>query len=104
MEEKIQRLKKLLTVLKSMRVSDNSIEKLTEMIESEYDIEYFANQDLTKNYYLNNLRQTREKQLAVLLSKKPKPRKRISYFESTVENFEHDIKDELSRITFKNNN
>jgi hypothetical protein len=65
---------------------------------AEYHIEWEYDSDFSTNHYLNNLRQTRDKQAATYTSaKKRRPVKGApSEFRDFVSNFRHDVMNAMS--------
>lgn len=93
---KIDRLNLILEKLKDLRCNDYNIELLDSIINMEYNLEYEDTPPYCK--YFNNIRQTYDKQLSMLLKNKNKPRKRIEYWNDVISNFKIDIRHELAVI------
>lgn len=100
MESKKVHLNHLLNEVEYLSCSDHSIFKLMELIESEYDKEWRTDPDMRRNYYLNNLRQTKDKQLDELLQNLNKNKKRKELFDRAKSHFQQDITAEMRRLNY----
>jgi hypothetical protein len=87
-----ERIAKALSFIKSHE-NEYHFDALYALLNDEYDAEYAYNSDLNTNHYLNNLRQTKEKQAAVYMSvKRKRPVKGAPLeFRDFLSNFRHDV-------------
>lgn len=96
--EKLNHLEKLLNKISSIRLTDNSFSELESIIDIEINREDIS---LSKSSgYLNNLKETKSKELDVFKSYSQMPRKRIGFFNEVIDNLRQDIQEELDSIKF----
>ena len=92
-----QRLKDLLQFIQDNGDREYSFDKLYDKLQSEYNTEEAYNSNLRENLYLNDLRQTIQKQAATYIKTKQKRPKGNCYpeFKEFVSNFKDDVRDGL---------
>lgn len=92
-----QRLTELLQFINDNGDREYNFDKLYDKLIDEYHTEEAYNSNLRENSYLNNLRQTRDKQAATYIRTKQKRPKGNCYpeFEDFVSNFEQDVREGL---------
>jgi len=92
-----ERLTVLLKYLNEYGDKEYNFESIYQKLMSEFDTEYSYNSNMRENPYLNNLRQTRDKQAARYIELKQKRTKKScsSEFDAFVRNFKQDILVEL---------
>lgn len=92
--EKQERLKDVLEKIISMKDNEYNFQRLYSLLQSEITIEQTSNNDRSKNLYLNNLMQTRDKQAEdyIRASKKSK----WSAFSEFTSNFYIDVNGAIS--------
>ena len=100
-EKEIERLEKLSREVDSLRCHDYDIDKLDALIKDEWKREFQDSPPCSR--YFNNLKQTKDDELEMLLIHKSRPRLRVSYFESTVRNFKGDISERITELKHNSN-
>ena len=92
-----QRLKDLLQFIQDNGDREYSFDKLYDKLQSEQNTEEAYNINLRENLYLNDLRQTIQKQAATYITTKQKRPKGNCYpeFKDFVSNFKDDVSDGL---------
>lgn len=91
------RLKSLQKYLNDNGDREYNFDTIYEKLLSEFSAELSYNDNMRENLYLNNLRQTRDKQAAHYIHTKQKRPKSSCYseFREFVSNFEHDVMEGL---------
>jgi len=99
-----QRLKELLQFINDKGENEYNFDKLYDKLLKEFSTEFTYNSDMRENLYLNNLRQTRDKQASHYIRTKQKRPKGSCYpeFKDFVSNFEQDVR-ECLRLFVKPN-
>ncbi len=88
-----ERLTKLLEYLNTYGDREYNFDTIYQKLLVEFDIEYSYNSDMNQNPYLNNLRQTRDKQANHYIRTKQRRPKSSCYseFKDFVSNFTQDV-------------
>lgn len=90
-----QRLTKLLQFINDNGDSEYNFDKLYDKLLDEYHTEEAYNSNLRENSYLNNLRQTRDKQAAAYIQVKRAKKNCYKEFNSFVSHFKQDVTEGL---------
>ena len=90
-----ERLPKVLEVIERCANNERSFDTLYAKLLEEFDIETEFNNDLRRNHYLNNLRQTRDKQAHLYIeTKKRRPVKGApDEYRDFVKHFRYDVRE-----------
>lgn len=100
MQNKITRLEELLLYIKLYERQEHYFSLVFHKLQDEHDLEFKFNPDFRSNSYLNNLRQTIEKQADSYMSANLKKSKRghMAEYIEFIDNFKNDINEELFKI------
>lgn len=92
-----KRLKEVLQFINDKGEQEYNFDKLYDKLLDEYNTEFAYNSDMKENLYLNDLRQTRDKQANHYIRTKQKRPKGNCYpeFKDFVSNFEQDVREGL---------
>lgn len=97
-KDKIKHLENLKSKIKGMYLNEMNIKSLSKLIQKE-----LLSEKTSKNssrLYINNLEQTIDKQLDILVSSRKKPNNRITEFNEVRDNFIMDINRELGDLKY----
>lgn len=96
MSERNGHLQNLLDFIKSNSNHEYNFDKIYKKLQEEYNNEKKRLDDLNQNFYLNNLRQTIEKQAKSYLDATKRKKNCRKEFDDFIENFERDVNEELN--------
>lgn len=99
--ENINHLEELLKFVEGHEDYEYHFEKLFKRLQTEYYREMQKNSDLRTNHYLNNLRQTIEKQAAAYQKAKARKKNCWSEFSDFTRHFKQDISEELNLYRYR---
>jgi hypothetical protein len=100
MQDKITRLEDLLLYIKDYERREHYFSLVFHKLQDEHDLEFEVNPDFRSNGYLNNLRQTIEKQANAynIANLKKSKRGHMAEYTEFIDNFKSDINEELFKI------
>ena len=94
-----KQLIKMYREVKELYVSDRAIERIATLVNEAFNIAEKHN----LSHFKNNVRQTRDKQLAMLLMYKDRPKLRIQRWDETKNNFIQDFEEYLGHEKLSQN-
>lgn len=101
-KERIEHLEKLLQTISECEERESAYNRLLKLLTDEFDYEFKIEADFRENEFLNNLRQTRDKQGQQFES--ASKRDKYQAYKDFTSNFHHDVLLEITRLKSLNQN